>query len=382
MKSLIVDFHAGCISTLASSLKAASCDVEIASFSAHNFVLAENGFRDLVLPNRKLMKLKRKLGLGRPLQKFYPVSHRNSVMGSRLVLPRRGSPTYDLAWVQFPPGLYRRVLASGIAKHVVVYVSHRMDLWLSNAKDRERFWEEFTADWLSKKISVVSSNRFDAEYIKYYTGMTPAVLEPRALYIQWKVPQIASRPEILLMPSGLPLASDGIREVLGISQEIAPLRTIYPRYSLEDLRAHGAAIFIPYSVYSITLVELIEMGTTLFIPSARWLIDNELLNDVQLFPLYADANQIREFHPDDVDFDGGGPNDPDREIRLKWSDHAYWKNKTNVHIWDTPEELGRLVSGFLKKSQLRDLPRNSELQEWRDLVSEISSGAFRVPDTP
>ncbi len=373
MKSLIVDFHAGCISTLASTLTAAAFDVSIASFSAHHFVLTANGFRDLVLTERELTKLKRRLGLSRPLQKIIPISPRTKVMGRRLATPRAGEAVYDLAWVQFPPGLYRRVLASGIAKHVIVYVSHRMDLWLSDAKDREKFWAEFTADWVSNKISVVSSNTFDAEYIKYFTGMSPKVLEPRALYAQSKETVAGRRTEILLMPAGLPLASDALSQVLGISPAIVPLRSLYPSYSLDDLRAHSAAILIPYSVYSITLVELMEIGITLFIPSARWLIKNDLFNDVQLFPLYADEHQIRQFHPDSGASDGRGPNESDSEIRQMWANHSYWIGKPNVHIWDSPEELKSLLSSFLSKPRHDARAQVFDSLAWKNFLTEISA---------
>jgi hypothetical protein len=248
-----------------------------------------------------------------------------------------------------------------------------MDLWLSDAKDREKFWEEFSSDWAGNKISVVSSNNFDAEYIEYFTGMRPVVLEPRALYARATQAQTVSRSEILLMPSGLPLGSAAIGEVLKISKEIVPLRSLYPSYSLDDLRAHRAVILIPYSVYSITLVELMELGIALFIPSARWLIENDLFNDVQLFPLYADEHQIRQFPPDSSASDGRGPNESDTEIRQIWANHSYWLNKPNVHVWDSPEELKSLMSSFLLNPHDVVRIQDSESLAWKNFLSEISS---------
>lgn len=386
VKSLIVDFHAGCISVLASSLTQLGDDVKVLSLTNHGWVIKKNGLRrTLQRPRSRQIELSR-LGLtseNRLSRRFLrrvrarrnslvlPGATSNSRPHEAVMVPTsitRGLALYDIAWIAFPPALYRRVLASGIAKHVVVYVSHRMDLWVQTAVNRAQFWDELRDDVETGRVSLVAANAFDAKYISHYIGFEPLVAAPATPYLTSQVPSRVKvdRP-VLLGPPHLNLTSSFIIDLRNsIQSSLDAIPEVYKRFEFRDLVRHKAIVFIPYSIYSISIVELANLGVPLLMPSDEWLIASGALDDVRLAPIYETEEASREFEAQSSS-DFPSPNSGDTSDRLHWLKFAFWKSLPNIHYWSSPEELDSLITKFNSTDSLRFTPRQSASTNFNDL---------------
>lgn len=340
MKSLIVDFHGGCISVLAGMLlNSSQNDLDILPINKQDKILQANGYLDLALKDLDRRRLLRRLAI-RAWPNYNQSKIRRAVkplgVMRRWVNSTFRRPTYDVAWVSFPPALYQRVLDSGLAKRVVVYVSHRSDLWISKPRARNKFWMRFARDLKSGKIIAIASNRYDQEYIRFYTGISVPLIKPAPHHV---VPSGASHKEQshLLGPTNVNLESPAVKHLLRDIRDLTPLRSIYPNFDFKDLSQHPGIVLLPYSIYSISLVEYEFLGIPIFVPSDRWLMENNILDDVQLFPLYGRRAEIQEYSADRV------TSSPNSDGLDSWLDFAYWKDIAGTVIWDSIDELSSLL---------------------------------------
>jgi hypothetical protein len=89
----------------------------------------------------------------------------------------------------------------------------------------------------------------------------------------------------------------------------------------------------------------------ILMPTDRWLLANGGLDDVQLYPLYGNQDDVLAYERQ------GGPNDPSIDARLKWGQYAYWRSCPNIYYWDNLDELGDLLACDAFDNYV---PRNSE----------------------
>lgn len=310
MKILFVDYHAGCIQTLTAALLEAGHDVDVVSYSRHNHILRPEISACLI-----------------------PSPFADASMDTFLYSNQyRCEQAYDLAIGTFPPGIYGAIAASGIAGHTLVYVNHRMDLHIKPASKRSEFWQKVRLDALSKKVTFVAAHTFDAAYFEYYTHVAIPTVFPALI---GDLPAFNPSREVIIGPSHLEAHSEPVRAINGLSMGLKTIRQTYPNYELADLASHRAAIVLPYSTYSQSVLELSDLGLPLLIPSDRWLLANGGLNDVRLAPLYTSEEDGREI--------AGSPNSPELDDRLFWAKYAHWNDLPNVYRWNDLDELRALV---------------------------------------
>lgn len=371
MKSLIVDFHGGCISVLSGMIATSGrSKVEILAITDQTKILKANGYSELSLSDGKRKYYLRRLGIWNSLNlnqsKIKAAVKPSSFVGLyRNLVP--SPPEYDLAWVSFPPALYQRVLDSRIARKVVVYVSHRADLWLSKTSERRKFWARFTKDITSGKVLAIASNEYDQQYVRFYTGLTIPLVKPVPHHALTEN-RLAKRSTFLLGPTNLNLDRPVISEVLSQVPNLISVRVQYSNFTFEDLSSHQGIVVLPYSIYSISLVEYEFLDIPIFIPSDRWLIENGFLDDVCLFPLYGNRREIQSYEGDRFI---NGPNSNEISTWLKF---AYWKNTNNTFVWDSIEELQHLLAtptSSLKHDNSKELAESRQ-SDFNRVISELS----------
>ena len=310
MKVLLLDFHAGCIQTLGKGLIAAGHDLEIVSYSGHNHIL------DADIKQRLIET---------------PFGYRS--INDFIQGTATGFETaYDVAISTFPPGIYGALAASGIARHTLVYINHRMDLHVKPASARIEFWRKVRADAVSRKVTFVAAHTFDAAYFEHYTGLAIPTVFPALLgdYRGFEREREVVIGPVHLMPPAPIL--EALRPIYG---QVKTIKETYSHYQLSDLARHKAAIVLPYSTYSQSVLELSDLGLPLLIPSHEWLLANGGLNDVRLAPLYTDEEDGAEGI--------GSPNSADITDRLRWLKYAHWEELPNVYRWNDKEELRALI---------------------------------------
>jgi hypothetical protein len=322
---------------------------EILSFSSHTAYLTDTKLYKSVLQGRKRRELANDLGLGlknelsfRGIKKFAP-SVQEAVSEAR-VKPS-SYESYELAWVSFPPALYRRVLLSRIAKHVFVNISHRFDLYKANYIERLDFHEQVTKDFNSGQVTFFAANEYDKRYFEYYTGLSIELMKP--YFPELNLMKQAKRDSrdfpILIGPAHLDLKQEVLQKLIKnlytrFGFELKGIKQVYSTYRLADLVEHKAFIVIPYSTYSISISELAALGVPLLFPTDRWLNDSGLLQDVRLWPVYAEKSEIMKFYKD---LDPRSPNS--ETFTNEWLQFASWKYLPNVWYWDSVEELFELI---------------------------------------
>jgi len=122
---------------------------------------------------------------------------------------------------------------------------------------------------------VGGNNRYDVEYIKYFTGIEPQLLPSFCGYISDKY--APSRSGFLLAPVHAGFGTTFMSEYktfckrMNCTAELIPLRKKYPHYHYSDLTAHAGIVYIPYQVSVMSFFEQYRMNIPLFFPSLELL---------------------------------------------------------------------------------------------------------------
>lgn len=379
MNILIVDFHAGCIASAASTFLELGHKVTVVSLSRHTHLLHDLGLGPNVASGDLEKDLLNRMGI-RKQDSPKKIIHRRN----RVLWRRKKGIEYDLAFVFFPPGLYKRVLDSGIARQVVVVASHRFDMWFGTARSRAQFQREIKKDLALGKIQLSASNEFDAEYIKHYLDLEVEVLAPYFPYLKDSMTSTEIISKLTLVgPANVRPSDQTLLQSLELPEKDIPrsIRDLYGNYSFEDLRNHYKIVVFPYSIFSISLSELAALGYLMFIPTDRWLEEAGILNDVQLFPLYGNEKDIA--NQESVTYK---TNDPNLGVlRVEWIRYASWKDFPNVNYWDSISDLEELISAVHNLEEVREFKERAvhwnyhALSRWIAFLERLSKDIGREP---
>lgn len=312
MKILITDMHAGCQMWQASILKKLGHEVVIYSFSGHRHLLKEE---DQVC------------------EISLPLTEKD----------RQHLSQFDTILVSFPPSFINWFLDLDLKYPKIVNCGHRLQI--SSSDDFSTLLAEQVK---SKKIVLGSMSTYDSEYLKYYTGLVPYELYTTCFHVPSNIPYKPDRQEILIAPvhatSFTPFINIDHMNYLArfhnFNLSFSLIKDLYNNYKYEDLCRHPACVLFPYSVFSISMVELYELNIPMFVPSLKLLIETGIMKDVKLFPIYMteqDTKKIDRPHEDYAFLPS--PNSYDIKASEYWLKFSYFFTKQNVIFWDTPVDL-------------------------------------------
>jgi hypothetical protein len=367
VKCLIIDFHVGCIQSLFQTLASNEIEIDIVSFSGHNHFLSDSA-RTAHLKKNDFEIVKKLIFPDIAIDEMPSIQTAVRCNG---IFSGKSSPIYDVAFVMFPPALFERVLKSGIAKHVVVIASHRMDLWIENPIQRRRYWKSVQSELSAGNITVIAASVFDAKYIEHYLNTSIEVYTPFIGLGQLK--ENENKKEILIGPSNISSSNRLVRKV----KSKLGLETIKDRYenaSLENLNSHLGFVIIPYSIYSISLTELMAMGKFLLVPKNMNTVKFGLLQDVRLYPIYGKAWKIIMFEIYNFFLQGKtkGPNSIGRKSREKWLSYASWQGYDNLIYWSSVKELKDILHDINEQKPLPQETTNLARQDrYRELMNSL-----------
>jgi len=161
-------------------------------------------------------------------------------------------------------------------KSLIVIASTRYELGRFGA-DRWRRWNSNLVQIAKTPTNVVGgNNRYDVEYIKYFTGIQPQLLPSFCGYLSNTY--TPSRPGFLLAP----VHHEGFERIImseyqrvceniSCTAKLTRLREIYPHYKYSDLTAHAGVVYVPYQVSVMSMFEQYRMNIPLFFPSLELL---------------------------------------------------------------------------------------------------------------
>jgi len=155
---------------------------------------------------------------------------------------------------------------------LIVIASTRYELGRFGV-DRWTKWNHNLLQIARTPTNVVGgNNRYDVEYIKYFTGIQPQLLPSFCGYLFNKY--APCRSGFLLAP----VHHHGFEAIFmseykalcgktNCTAKLRRLREIYPSYKYSDLTSHSGIVYIPYQVSVMSMFEQYRMNIPLFFPS-------------------------------------------------------------------------------------------------------------------
>jgi hypothetical protein len=174
-------------------------------------------------------------------------------------------------------------------RSIIIIASTRYELGRFNASQ----W--FTWNVNLKKIAnnpknlIAANNLYDAQYIRYFTGIDVTVLPSYCHYTHSEYQP--TRHEFLLAPIHaksfelifMRSLEQSLHQYREMNIQIVPIRKIYINYEYIDLAHHPAIIHVPYQVSFMSLFEQYRMNIPLFFPSlnllTRWQYDHQVVSE-------------------------------------------------------------------------------------------------------
>ena len=237
------------------------------------------------------------------------------------------------------------------------------------------------------KHLIAANNRYDAEYIRYFTGINVTILPSFCQYTNNDYNPIKT--EFLLTPIHRKSFERIFLESLDQSLvthpffnlKILPLRTLYPNYDYSDLTHHPAIIHIPYQVSIMSLFEQYRMNIPLVFPSldllTQWHYDYQVVIertwDGTLYGQHRNHSRIQGVQTDIPD--------PNNELDR----HAirYWLNFSDFYQWphiiyfDSVDDLlDKLLSTNFSRISEQMKIYNRQLAktlrgQWRNILENV-----------
>ena len=129
---------------------------------------------------------------------------------------------------------------------------------------------------------IAAGSVYDAEYIRYFTGIRATLLPTSALWYASDVVFKPTRPEILVGP----LQRQNFEHLGAMNADgrytYAPVKALYKRFTLQDIASHRAVVLMPYAVLSYGMTELYAMGVPLLVPDLDFLMELGTMIDTKL----------------------------------------------------------------------------------------------------
>src|SRR6218665_711977 len=161
-------------------------------------------------------------------------------------------------------------------KSLIIHSTLRYELGRFG-KDRWTKWNQNLIRIASAPWNfVAANNRYDVEYIRYFTGIQPLLLPSFCGYTNQTYN--ATRKGFLIAQNHDPhFISIFMRnftdayKVANFSFEIWPVREKYPWYKYSDMAAHQGIVHVPYQVSVMSFFEQYRMNIPLFAPTRELL---------------------------------------------------------------------------------------------------------------
>lgn len=162
-------------------------------------------------------------------------------------------------------------------KSLIIVASTRYELGRF-MKDRWRAWNENLIRYASHPRNVIGANNlYDAEYIKYFTGLQPQYLPSFGNYTN--VTYSPTRPGFLLAFTRSADFSEiffhehgKACKAVNCKVELTSVSAKYGQYKYSDLAAHMGIVYLPYQVSVMSVFEQYRMDVPMFFPSKELLV--------------------------------------------------------------------------------------------------------------
>ncbi|CAF1288151.1 unnamed protein product [Adineta steineri] len=243
---------------------------------------------------------------------------------------------------------------------------------------------------LNPRNIVAANNLYDAEYIRYFTGITPIIIPSLCDYTNVTYAPIIKKPFLIATMYVDKFRFQFMRNLKSslkrsnTSITVGYLRDIYKeRYEYSDIASHPGIIYIPYQVSLMSLFEQYRMNIPLFFPSidllTEWhytyhVIDQRTWDTVYKHP--SNTSIIPGVLASDIP-------DPNNEFDRKAI--RYWLQFSDFYQWPHITYFNSIddLTMKLTSTNLTEISRNMKIynidlkqklfQQWNHILQRISS---------
>jgi hypothetical protein len=300
---------------------------------------------------------------------------------------------HDAVITSFPPGLFTAYTAFRDMK-VICNAAHRFHNGHYPIEINKRFIKQLIEMAASDKHIVASMSKYDSEYIRHYTGIEPVPLYVSCFHLDPRNHYRPTSDTILIGPAHAhkispfesidDLHNQAARWSLQHKKQkinFAHMKSLYPEYQYADLGKllgqHKAIIIFPYSVFSISMVEIYESHIPCFVPSIDILIKHKSMYDRVMFPTYCTESDMTKIDtPHFTSPHKLSPNSYDEDAERYWLQFCYFYQQKNTVVWNSLDDLMNKLTtldlhAINKRMHAENMEnRKTQLNNWRKIVSK------------
>lgn len=298
---------------------------------------------------------------------------------------------YDTYVVSFPPSLahFFLRLAETYDARLVLNLGHRFNIGVKTRTQNEEMFALLRYLHEHPLHVLASGSDYDTEYTRHYLGFEPVKLPFVCLHLPSSPSPAPDSGEPVLVGPGSFHSERRLAETLNrrASQRdrnpagaagrytFSTLRDLYrPSFPRHDhLLRHPAAVILPYSAFSMLMLELYELDIPFFVPSPALLARYRRMKDRALFPIYCSERQYRRLRV------GGAagepsPNSYEEEAERYWMQFAFFYRTGNAVYFESEDDLlDKLANADLARIRERMSGENRQRREaalaaWKETV--------------
>jgi len=273
-------------------------------------------------------------------------------------------------------------------RSMIIIASTRYELARFDANEWNKWNENLIKISQDPKNIIAANNLYDAEYIRYFTGINVTVLASFCNYTnsdynpkrkEFLLASIHHLDFELVFKKWLEQSLE--RYSTNRKIQILPIRTTYSNYEYSDLTNHPAIIHVPYQVSIMSLFEQYRMNIPLIFPSldllTQWHYEYGVVSEKTwdqtlrgVLPSGSTINGVLKDVPD--------PNNDRNRTAIR-----YWLNFSDFYQWphiiyyESTDDLIRkldttdfqMVSQKMKEYNTQF--RQSLLTKWKEILNNI-----------
>jgi hypothetical protein len=272
-------------------------------------------------------------------------------------------------------------------RSMIIIASTRYELGRFESSEWKKWNENLIKISQNPKNVIAANNLYDAEYIRYFTGINVTLLPSFCNYTnsvynpkrkEFLLASIHSKSFELIFNK---LLKESLDRYYTKQIQIVPIRTIYRNYEYSDLINHPAIIYVPYQVSVMSLFEQYRMNIPLVFPSldllTQWHYEYNVVSektwDQTFYGIIPNSSLI----------DGVLTNIPDPNNDRDRTAIRYWLNFSDFYQWphiiyyestdDLIKKLNtinfRMVSKKMK--EYNEQFSKNLLQKWQKILNNI-----------
>lgn len=272
-------------------------------------------------------------------------------------------------------------------RSMIIIASTRYELSRFEPDEWKKWNENLIKISQDPKNVIAANNLYDAEYIRYFTGINVTVLPSFCNYTHSVYNP--KRKEFLLAPIHATkfelmfqhLLRESLEQYYTNQIKIVPIRYLYKNYEYSDLTNHPAIIYVPYQVSVMSLFEQYRMNIPLIFPSldllTKWHYEHGVVNEKTW------VQTLKGIIPSSSKIPGVLTNIPDPNNDRDRISIRHWLNFSDFYQWphityydSTDDLIKKLNTTDFKmiSNKMKEYNKQFEenlLKKWKDILKNI-----------